>query len=68
MSALRISLASAAAALALAACTPTRVDPKLPLPAVQDWQHGPAAEGLTNKAALANWWRGFRDPDRKSVV
>lgn len=62
MSVLRISLTSAVASLALTACTPTRVDPKLPLPKVRDWQHGPAAEGQTNKAALANWWRGFRDP------
>lgn len=62
MSVSRISLASAVAALVLIACTPTRVDPKLPLPKVRNWQHGPAAEGQTNKAALANWWRGFRDP------
>jgi NodT family efflux transporter outer membrane factor (OMF) lipoprotein len=62
MSTLTTSLVSVVAALVLTGCTPTRVDPKLPLPAVQDWQHGLAAERLTAKAALVAWWRGFRDP------
>lgn len=49
-------------ALALAACTPTRVDPNLHLPNVADWQHGQAADVVTNPADLASWWRGFGDP------
>ncbi|HVP43897.1 MAG TPA: TolC family protein, partial [Terriglobales bacterium] len=49
-------------ALALAACTPTRVDPNLHLPSVADWQHGQAADVVTNRADLASWWHGFGDP------
>ena len=49
-------------ALSLAACTPTRVDPKLQLPTVADWQHGQAVDTLSERAELASWWRGFRDP------
>jgi NodT family efflux transporter outer membrane factor (OMF) lipoprotein len=52
----------ALAALSLGACTPTRVDPKLQLPAVADWQHGQAAGDLSRRDELASWWRGFRDP------
>jgi len=62
MRSLIITLASAVTALMLVACTPTRVDPKLPLPVVQGWQHGPALESLTNNSAMESWWRGFRDP------
>lgn len=50
------------AALGLAACTPTRVDPNLHLPGVADWQHGDAANGVTDRAELASWWHDFRDP------
>ncbi|QFY44272.1 efflux transporter outer membrane subunit [Candidatus Methylospira mobilis] len=50
------------AALALTSCTPTRVDPAVPLPSVKDWQHGQDAEAISSQAVLASWWRGFRDP------
>lgn len=53
-------LVALVAALGLAACTPTRVAPQAGLPAVTDWQHGPAT--VTSRAGLASWWRGFRDP------
>ena len=55
-------LISVVTALSLAACTPTRVDPKLQLPAVTDWQHGQVTEALSNRSALTSWWRGFGDP------
>jgi outer membrane protein TolC len=50
------------AALALTSCTPTRVDPAVPLPSVTDWQNGQDAAAISSQAALASWWRGFRDP------
>lgn len=50
------------AALGLAACTPTRVDPKAELPAITDWRNGQAAATMTGRAELASWWHGFRDP------
>ncbi|MGZ8217956.1 TolC family protein [Methylomagnum sp.] len=53
---------SVVAALGLSACTPTRVDPKAELPAVADWQNGQAAATVADRAELASWWRGFRDP------
>lgn len=46
----------------LVACTPTRVDPKVPLPEVHGWQNGPATNGTANNSSLTSWWRGFRDP------
>lgn len=55
-------LISIVTALGLAACTPTRVDPKAELPAVADWQNGQAAATVSDRAELASWWRGFRDP------
>ncbi len=55
-------LISVVTAFGLAACTPTRVDPKLQLPAVTDWQHGPGAAALSNRAELTSWWRSFGDP------
>ncbi|MBS1213325.1 MAG: efflux transporter outer rane subunit [Proteobacteria bacterium] len=48
--------------LGLTACTPTRVDPKLHLPSVTDWQHGQAADVVTDRADVASWWHDFRDP------
>lgn len=57
-----IPLLSVFAALVLSACTPTRVDPRVPLPAIGGWQHGEGSLAPTDQATLASWWHGFRDP------
>lgn len=53
--------------MALAACTPTRVDPRLALPAVADWHHAELAR-TSDPAALAAWWQGFQDPALNALV
>lgn len=58
----RLIAIAIATALALAACTPTRVDPQAELPTVTNWHNGPGAATVTGRAELASWWRGFRDP------
>ncbi|MCX7099034.1 MAG: TolC family protein [Methylococcales bacterium] len=46
----------------LNACTPTRVEPQVSLPIINDWQHKPTVAVPLDRDALASWWKGFQDP------
>ena len=61
-------LFSGLVALALAGCTPTRVDPAASLPTLERWHNAEAGVAVTDPRSLAAWWQGFRDPVLNRLV
>ncbi|QSA96535.1 efflux transporter outer membrane subunit [Methylococcus sp. EFPC2] len=54
--------------VALTACTPTRVDNKLPLPAVPHYSQSGDTPTTVDPWALSSWWKGFRDPVLDALI
>jgi NodT family efflux transporter outer membrane factor (OMF) lipoprotein len=55
-------------AAGLLGCTPTRVGDQAPLRVPSRWQNAAGARPVSDRASLADWWKGFEDPMLNDLV